>query len=168
MTTMTSTVPAAEVRRQAAESRLLVIKNALEVADQELSRALAERDWEARTRALIEADPSVTEREIAAATGASPATAHRDVLAVTGRQPASNEAKPEPVQATPPPPQSGYRAAVALVAARGAAGMTFVELCDATGWRGGQATGALSKATSKKLLRSTGLFRDGCGVYVAC
>ena len=186
-------------RRQQAEARLMVIKNALEVADQELCRALAERDWEAfdlssfeeycavklpelthiklrvtarraRTAALLDADPTVTERAIAAATGASPATAHRDVLAVTGREPASFEAKPAPAQepvTTPPPPVSGYRAAVALVASRGAGGMTFVELCEASGWRGGQATGALSKAHDKGLTVPTGIYRDGCNVYRA-
>ena len=34
-------------RRQQAESRLLIIRNALAVADEELARAYAEKDWEA-------------------------------------------------------------------------------------------------------------------------
>lgn len=194
MSTTTSTVR--QTRLQQAESRLLVIRNALTVADEELSRALAERDWEvfglatfgeycaeklpelehiklrvaprqARTKALLEADPTVTEREIAAATGASPATAHRDVLAVTGRAVASNEAGPQPPVTAPPVPQSGYRAAVALVAAQGAHGLTVKELAAATGWHHGQASGALSKAARKQLIRARPTFRDGCAAYVA-
>lgn len=42
----TQTIAATDVRRQQAEERLLVIRNALEVADQELAKAYAERDWE--------------------------------------------------------------------------------------------------------------------------
>lgn len=184
---------ATAARRQQAESRLMVIRNALEVADAELARALAERDWEvynlasfadycaeklpdlqhiklrvdarrARTRALIDAAPDVTEREIAAATGASPATAHRDVLAVTGRS-ASNEASPTPPVSLSAGVSNVDRA-VAWVAARGARGLTYIELCERTSWRGGQATGALSEAKRRGLIVPSGAFRDGCSVYV--
>lgn len=183
-------------RRQQAESRLLVIRNALTVADEELSRALAERDWEvfglgsfeaycsemlpelvhiklrvaarrARTKALLDADPAVTERAIAAATGASPATAHRDVLAVTGREVASNEASPEMPQAAPPVQSPKTDRVVALVAAQGARGLTCLELEHETGWRHGVASGPVSTVARQGRIRATGRFREGYGVYVS-
>ena len=114
-------------RRTMAEHRLLVICTSLEMADEELGRAKADRDWEVfdlpdweaycakklpqlkhiklraperqrRIKALLDADPNTTEREAAASTGSSAATAHRDFLAVTGREPASNEAAASPVK----------------------------------------------------------------------
>lgn len=91
-------------RRQVAEQRLLVIRNALEVADEELERAFVERDWEAlefdswvaycaaipeyrnfkmktaprreRIKKILEANGSI--REAAAAAGTSVGTAHND------------------------------------------------------------------------------------------
>lgn len=42
----TETIATTDVRRQQAEGRLLVIRNALEVADDALVQAYAERDWE--------------------------------------------------------------------------------------------------------------------------
>lgn len=190
-------------RRQQAEQRLMVITNALEVADAELVRALLERDWEvfglpsferycveklpgltviklrrparlARIKALLEADPDLPERTLAAAAGASVGTAHNDVVFLTtGKKPGALKVE----QPAPPAYQSsderyaeavsGYRAAAALVAAQGAHGLTYVELCEQTGWRGGQATGALSKAHRKGLIAPTQNFRLGCAAYVA-
>jgi hypothetical protein len=185
---MTATIlTAADTRRQQAESRLLVIRNALEVADQELGRALAERDWEVydlasfeeycaeklpdlvhiklraperqrRTKALIDADPTVTERAIAAATGASPATAHRDRLAVTGRRPASNEA-------TPPPSKPESRVSVILRLA-GDGPVTVRELCARARIHHGAASGALSRVHRQGRVRRLLRYRDDCAVYV--
>lgn len=183
---MTSTMT--DTRRQQAESRLLVIRNALEVADQELGRALAERDWEVynlasfeeycaeklpdlvhiklraperqrRTKVLIDADPTVTERAIAAATGASPATAHRDRLAVTGRRPASNEA-------TTPPAKPESRVSVILRLA-GDGPVTVRSLRKVTGWDHQEASPALSRlAASGRLVYLPGEKRGRMGAYV--
>ena len=129
-------------RRQQAEQRLLVIRNALDIADKELAKAKANRDWEvfdlcsfedycaemlpdlkfitlraprrqARIKALLAEDPDTTEREAAAATGSSAATAHRDFVKVTGRS-ASNEARL---------PARKTDRVVELIAAAGAAGL---------------------------------------------
>ena len=119
-------------------------------------------------------------RKIAAPFGVSPASIHADLAppkpaksvqklnahdAGVGSQPV-NPAGAVGTSSVLPAPRSGYRAAVALVAAQGAYGLTYVELCAQTGWRGGQATGALSKAAGKGLIRPTLNFRDGCSAYV--
>jgi hypothetical protein len=109
----------------------------------------------ARVHALRDAGASIP--EIVAATGSSLGTVHRDLTPTT----------PAPFQMESPRRVSGYRAAVELVTAQGAAGLTCIELCERTGWRGGQATGALSKAHSRGLIRPAGTFRDGCTVYVS-
>ena len=95
-------------------------------------------------------------RNIAAPFGVSPASIHADLA----------PPKPKPsVQKLNAGP-SGYRRAAELVAAAGAVGLTYIELCDRSGWRGGQATGALSEAKRRGLIVPTGMFRDACSVYV--
>lgn len=189
----TRTAPAVGTRREQAEQRLLVIRNALEVADAELARALAEQDWEvfdlasfedycaeklpelvhiklrvaarrARTKTILDANPDATERQIGAATGASPATAHRDVLAVTGRS-ASNEATAERSAAVVSP-LTNWQVVARFVVARGAAGATCRELEDKLGWRHGTASAAFNAAEKKGHIRRDGRLRDRYGVYI--
>jgi hypothetical protein len=102
-------------------------------------------------------------RNISAPFGVSPASIHADLA----------PAKPKSVQklntpATPPPVVhlSNVDRAVALVAAQGTRGLTYIELCREAGWRGGQATGALSEAKRRGLVAPSGQFRDHCTVYL--
>lgn len=109
----------------------------------------------ARIRALRTADPQVTLRDLAAATGSSPATAMRDLRALEGR-PVVN-------------PYAGMtRAAetLARLAAAGERGLTSTELDAATSWPMGTATGTLSKLERRGAIRRTGIIRGRRGAYV--
>lgn len=113
-----------QTRRAAAENRLLVIRNALSVADEELERALVERDWEVFDLPSFEAYCAekipefkhftmrpesrlqrierlrrlgATIPQIVAATGSSLGTVHRSLEALEGghKRPAVSKWKDE-------------------------------------------------------------------------
>jgi uncharacterized protein YerC len=183
---MTATMT--DTRRQQAEGRLLVIRNALEVADQELGRALAERDWEvydlasfeeycaeklpdlvhiklraperrARVKKLLEA--GATRRQLAAATGASLGQVQKDVVALRGPQERSL------VNATPSlTGESRADQVVRLVGLAGDEGMTVRELCARARIHHGAASGALSRVHRQGRVRRLLRYRDDCAVYV--
>lgn len=57
---------------------------------------------------------------------------------------------------------------LALLAAAGPLGMTYRELCERTGWMGGQATGTLSAMHKEGLIARLAVQRrEHCSVYVA-
>lgn len=179
---MIDALTATATRRQQAEGRLAVIRNALTMADEELARVKAERDWEVfglgsfteycdqmlpdlkfiklraperlnRIKALLAADPNTTEREAAASTGSSAATAHRDFLKATGRS-ASNEAR-EFAQPAPSPVPTYVQAARAIGAC-GPGGGSTPDVMSRLGWEQGRASVAVSRAAKRGLLVSTG------------
>jgi hypothetical protein len=56
--------------------------------------------------------------------------------------------------------------ALAYVEAAAGEGLTYIELCRITEWRGGQATGALSALYRRGLIRESGQTREGCNAWV--
>lgn len=177
--------------REGARRKIARVRDALALADDLLVELYEGRAWEAlghesfeamcaaelpelrtlklraparKARAVALRGKGATIPEIVAATGASLGAIHRDL----------NPPKPVPTfqmetAAAPTSLSAGVSnvdRAVAWVAARGAKGLTYIELCERTSWRGGQATGALSEAKRRGLVVPSGEFRDGCSVYV--
>lgn len=168
-------------RRQQAEQRLLVIRNALEVADVELERAFVERDWETlefdswesycaaipefqhfkmkagprRVRAKLLREAGATIPEIVAATGSSLGTIHRDLNPAPSFQ--METAQPAEMPAEPSSPTAPTHVLAArVIAACGASGGTTREVMGHLKWDQGPASVALSKAAKKKLVVPTG------------
>ncbi len=56
--------------------------------------------------------------------------------------------------------------ALFYVGESGTDGLTYIELCEITGWRGGQATGALSALYRRGLIRESGKSREGCNAWI--
>jgi hypothetical protein len=117
----------------------------------------------ARAKALRAADPNVTLRDIAAATGSSPATAMRDL-------------RPEDFPSTPAgrgletgdfAGMTRAQETLARLKAAGERGLTSTELDAATTWPMGTATGTLSKLERRGLVHRPGHMRGQRGAYVA-
>lgn len=170
--------------REGARRKIARVRDALALADDLLVELYTGRAWEAlgyssfdamcagelpelrtlklraparKARAVALREAGATIPEIVTATGSSLGTIHRDL---TPAKPA------ESFQMETPRRVSNVDRAVSLVAAQGVRGMTYIELCRAAGWRGGQATGALSEAKRRGLIVPSGVFRDECSVYV--
>lgn len=124
-------------------------------------------------------------RAIAARLGVSKSTAKNDVHAVEGDTPgalatvvtatdgrrlaAVGDRSPQPAPApvfTPEPGMSKRAQVAARVAFAGAAGLTCLELEEATGWRHGAASSPLSWAKRVGAAVPTGTYREGYEVYV--
>jgi hypothetical protein len=164
-----------------ARRRVTAIRNALAAADELLAQAFTARDWaalghasweaycsaelpelrhiklrrperQARIAALRAADPAISVRDLAAATGASVGTVHGDLTA------------PAPVPAGPPLPRTDQ--VVGLIAAAGPAGLTCAELERRMRVHHGIASGALSRVARQGRVVHAGRARGGYGVYV--
>lgn len=192
MTTREKSPTVLTAAREAAQHRVRVIRNALEVADEELVKAYEARDWETlgydsfeaycvgelpglrtmtlraparRARAHALRAKGATIPEIVVATGSSLGSIHRDL---TPRKPA-----PSFQMETPAPPLvpverlAKWQTVVRHVAAAGAAGLTCLEFERQTGWRHGASSAAFHSAQRKGYVRRGGTFRGGYGTYVS-
>lgn len=114
-------------------------------------------------------DAGMSYRNIASPFGVSPASIHADLAPPKPKRSVQELNTPQPAEQPVPTPAehvSNVVRAVSLVAAQGARGLTYLELCEKARWRGGQATGALSEAHRRGLIVPSGRFRDRCRVYL--
>lgn len=191
----TKTTPLVDARREQAEGRLRIIRNALGVADEELEAALVNRDWEVFDLPSFEAycaekipefrhfkmrrEPrneridrlhrqGATIPQIVAATGSSLGTVHRRLEALEGghkREPVSNRKEADP--APPALAEPKWLVVARFVNAQGQRGASCLEFERAQGWGHGAASAAFYAAEKKQAVRRDGRIRQGYGVYRA-